>query len=219
MQNRHIVTSVEKPGITTRMENGDDGALLEGLRSGRSEAFQRAVETYSAGMLAVAGSIAGSANAEDIVQDAWLTVFRRIDTFEQRALFRTWLKRIVVNRAISHLRSRSREVSQAVIEDDSSTSSWFDSAGSWSQPPTRWHADSPDALLEADELQNCLEKHIQKLPEKQRQVLALRDMQQLPLEDICNELDLSASNARVLLHRARTRLMNMVNRFKETGSC
>ena len=201
------------------MEKEDDASLLEGLRSGRSEAFQQAIEKYSSAMLATAKSIAGSANAEDVVQDAWLTVFRRIDTFEQRASLRTWLQRIVANRAISHLRSRSREVPQALIEDDSPTSAWFDTAGDWNQSPTNWHVDSPDALLEADELQNCLEKHIQKLPENQRRVLALRDIEQIPLQEICNELDLSASNARVLLHRGRTRLMNMVNHFKETGSC
>jgi RNA polymerase sigma-70 factor (ECF subfamily) len=201
------------------MDSGDDKALLEGLRSGRSDAFQQAIEQYSASMLATARSIAGSANAEDIVQDAWLTVFQRVDTFEQRASFRTWLQRIVANRAISHLRSHSREVSQAAIEDNSSSSAWFDAAGSWIQPPTRWHVDSPDALLEADELQNCLEKHLQQLPENQRRVLVLRDIQQMALDDICNELTLSASNARVLLHRGRTRLMNMVNHFKDTGSC
>ena len=201
------------------MSNSDDKALLTGLRAGQSEAFQQAIEQYSAAMLATARSIAGSANAEDIVQEAWLTVFQRIDTFEQRASFRTWLQRIVANRAISYLRSHSREVSEAAVEHDSSTSAWFDTAGSWNQPPTRWHLDSPDAFLEADELQDCLEQHLQKLPENQRRVLILRDLEQLTLVDICNELDLSASNARVLLHRGRTRLMNMVNHYKETGSC
>ncbi|MFV2090176.1 MAG: sigma-70 family RNA polymerase sigma factor [Pseudomonadales bacterium] len=123
------------------------------------------------------------------------------------------------NRAISHLRSHSREVSEVVVDDESSMSDWFDTAGSWIEPPTRWHADSPDALLEAEELQNCLDKHLRILPENQQRVLMLRDIQQLALDDICNELDISASNARVLLHRGRTRLMDMVNHFKETGSC
>jgi len=201
------------------MDSGDEKILLEGLSSGRTEAFQKAIEVYSGAMLATARSIAGSANAEDIVQDAWLTVFQRVDTFEQRASFRTWLQRIVANRAISHLRSHSREVSEVVVDDESSMSDWFDTAGSWIEPPTRWHADSPDALLEAEELQNCLDKHLRILPENQQRVLMLRDIQQLALDDICNELDISASNARVLLHRGRTRLMDMVNHFKETGSC
>jgi RNA polymerase sigma-70 factor (ECF subfamily) len=201
------------------MDNRDDKALLTGLRAGQSEAFQRAIERYSADMLATARSIAGSANAEDIVQEAWLTVFQRINTFEQRASFRTWLHRIVANRAISHLRSHSREVSEAAVEQHASAFPWFDRTGSWNQPPTRWHLDSPDAFLEADELQNCLEKHLQSLPENQRRVLVLRDLEQMQLDDICNELGLSASNARVLLHRGRTRLMDMVNHYKETGSC
>ena len=170
-------------------------------------------------MLATARAIAGPANAEDIVQDAWLTVFERIDSFEGRSSFKTWLQRIVANRAISYLRSRSREVSQTGTEEDVSVSDWFDATGSWASPPTGWHGDSPDALLAAEDLQDCIDKHLQEMPDNQRSVLVLRDMQQMEFAEICNELNLSASNARVLLHRGRMRLMKMVNYFEETGSC
>lgn len=198
------------------MDSLDDAALVEGLRAARSDAFRQAIEQYSAGMLATARSIAGPADAEDVVQEAWLTVFRRIDSFEQRASLRTWLHRIVANRAISHLRSKSHEDSQPVTEEDSA--SWFDASGSWIRPPIRWD-DAPDAFLEADELRECLDKHLQILPENQRRVVVLRDLEQLALDEICNELEVSASNVRVLLHRGRTRLMEMVNHFKETGAC
>lgn len=199
------------------MDYPDDTTLIEGLRLARSDAFRQAILRYSAGMLATARSIAGPAEAEDIVQEAWLTVFQRIDAFEQRASLRTWLHRIVVNRSISHLRSSAREDSQSVTEDGSP--SWFDATGTWLKSPIRWYEDSPDAFLEADELRECLDKHLQMLPENQRRVVVLRDLEQLALDDICNELDVSASNVRVLLHRGRTRLADMVNHFKETGSC
>ena len=199
------------------MKKEDETLLIEGLRSGRREPFELAVTRYSGAMLATARAIAGPANAEDIVQDAWLTVFERIGSFEQRASFNTWLQRIVANRAISYVRSRSREVSQP--GEDPSASDWFDANGSWTLPPTVWHGDSPDALLAAEELQDCIDKHLLDMPDNQRSVLVLRDMQQMQFEEICNELDLSASNVRVLLHRGRTRLMKMVNRFEETGSC
>ena len=204
------------------MTQEDETSVIEGLRSGQNEAFQLAVTRYSGTMLATARAIAGPANAEDIVQDAWLTVFERIESFEQRSSFNTWLLRIVVNRAISTLRSRSREVSQS-SEEEAPVSDWFDATGSWASTPTSWgrgsHGDSPDALLAAEDLQDCIDKHLLDMPDNQRSVLVLRDMQQMQFEEICNELSLSASNARVLLHRARMRLMKMVNHFEETGSC
>ncbi len=199
------------------MKKEDETSLIEGLHSGRRESYQLAVTRYSGAMLATARAIAGPANAEDIVQDAWLTVFERIDSFEGRSSFKTWLQRIVTNRAISYLRSRSREVSQT--EENISVSDWFDATGGWASPPTGWHGDSPDALLAAEDLQNCIDKHLQEMPDNQRSVLVLRDMQQMEFAEICNELNLSASNARVLLHRGRMRLMKMVNHFEETGSC
>ncbi len=199
--------------------NKNETSLVEGLRSGGTEAFHLAVTRYSASMLATARAIAGHANADDIVQDAWLTVFERIDSFEGRSSLKTWLQRIVANRAISHLRSRPPEVSRPGVEDDQSASDWFDASGSWASPPTGWHGDSPDALLAAEDLQDCIDKHLLDMPDSQRNVLVLRDMQQMNFEEICNELSLSASNARVLLHRGRMRLMKMVNHFEETGSC
>ncbi len=201
------------------MKKEDETLLIEGLRAGRGESFQLAVTHYSGAMLATARAIAGPGNAEDVVQDAWLTVFERIDSFEGRSSFKTWLQRIVTNRAISYLRSRSREVSQTGNEEDVSVSDWFDVTGSWASPPTGWHGDSPDALLAAEDLQDCIDKHLQEMPDNQRSVLVLRDVQQMEFEEICNELSLSASNARVLLHRGRMRLMKMVNHFEETGSC
>ncbi len=187
------------------MTQEDETLVIEGLRSGQNEAFKLAVARYSGAMLATATAIAGPANAEDIVQDAWLTVFERIESFEQRASLNTWLQRIVVNRAISTLRSRSREVSQT-SDEEASVSDWFDATGSWAATPTFWgrsgHGDSPDALLAAEDLQDCIDKHLLDMPDNQRSVLALRDMQQMKFEEICNELSRSASNTRVLLHRA-----------------
>jgi len=216
------IGSVSISGKYKIMMQEDETSLIEGLRSGQNDAFQLAVTRYSRAMLATARAIAGPANAEDIVQDAWLMVFERIESFEQRASFNTWLQRIVANRAISTLRSRSREVSQT-SEEEASVSDWFDATGSWASTPTSWgggsHGDSPDALLAAEDLQDCIDKHLLNMPDNQRSVLVLRDMQQMQFEEICNELSLSASNARVLLHRARMRLMKMVNHFEETGSC
>ena len=206
--------------ITTRsVAEKDESSLIEGLRSGRREAFHHAVTHYSAAMLATARTIAGAANADDIVQDVWLTVFERISSFEGRSSLKTWLHRIVANRAISYLRSRPPEVSRPGVDEDQATSDWFDESGSWAVPPSLWHEDSPYALLAAQDLQDCVDKHLEVMPDNQRSVLIMRDIEQMNFDEICNELNLSASNLRVQLHRARMRLMKMVNHFGETGTC
>jgi RNA polymerase sigma-70 factor, ECF subfamily len=170
-------------------------------------------------MLAAARAIVGPAHAEDIVQDAWLTVFRQIDGFEHRAALGTWLQRIVSNRAISHLRAHAREVAPPAGDSPESDADWFDSAGSWANPPKAWDIAKPEDLLTAADLQDCIDKHLQLMPAAQREVIVMRDMQEQGFDAICNSLAVSASNARVLLHRARLRLMKMIDHFQETGTC
>lgn len=195
-------------------------ALVEGLKSGDQQAFRQAVARYSSRMLAVARSIVGTAHAEDIVQDAWVTVFRQISGFEHRSALATWLHRIVTNRAISDLRSRSKEVAPPIRPDEEDPSAeWFDDRGHWAIPPPSWGTESPEDLLSASTLQECIDKHIEAMPENQRLVVLMRDLHSESFDAICNELTLSASNVRVLLHRGRTNLIKMVNRYQETGSC
>jgi len=200
----------------------DEGALIDRLQAGDPDAFRDAIARYSPQMLATARAIAGPANAEDIVQDAWVAVLTRIDGFEGRARLATWLHRIVTNRAISHLRAGKREVanhSNADDEDGEPDADWFDAHGRWAVTPAGWDLDTPEALLSASALQECIDKHLELMPENQRLVVTLRDMLQQDFETICNALELSASNARVLLHRGRLRLAKMVDGFQETGTC
>lgn len=193
--------------------------LLHRLRSGDRKAYREAVELYSPRMLGTARRIVGPDHAEDIVQDAWVSVLTNLEGFEGRSALGTWLVRITTNRAISHIRSNSRQVSLDADADGTANLDWFDERGRWATPPTMWEPGTPDELLSAGLLQDCIEKHLQLMPEKQRAVVVLRDMQQQSFDDICNELALSASNARVLLHRGRLRLLDMINGFQKTGAC
>jgi RNA polymerase sigma-70 factor, ECF subfamily len=197
----------------------DEAELVSRLRAGNQDAYRQAVARYSPRMLATARAIVGQAHADDIVQDAWVTVFRQIDRFEQRSALATWLQRIVTNGAISHLRRHKKETTLDTVGDEAPEADWFDHRGNWANPPAAWDIASPDDLLNASDLQECIDKHIESMTDTQRQVLVMRDMQTLSFDDICNDLDLTASNVRVLLHRARTRLMKMVNHFQETGTC
>ncbi|MCY1460746.1 RNA polymerase sigma-70 factor [compost metagenome] len=95
----------------------------------------------------------------------------------------------------------------------------FAEDGHWATAPHAWHEDSPEALLTEDELRECLETTLLSLSDLQRSVLLLRERQGLELEEICNLLEVSLSNVRVLLHRGRLKLFATLEHFEETGQC
>jgi RNA polymerase sigma-70 factor (ECF subfamily) len=201
--------------------NTDDSLLLARLMAGEHAAFDQLVRTYHIAMKRFASAMIGDAQAEEVVQESWMAAIRHLSNFEGRSSLKTWLFTIVGNEARSRLRKGRREV---FIEDQPGAESLFDSGrfaadGHWSHPPGLWHDDSPEALLSHEDFRLCLEKTLQNLPETQRSVLLLRDLDEMSLEDICNVLGLSASNVRVLIHRARTRIHSMVEHFEETGTC
>lgn len=197
-----------------------DAALLLRLRAGEKLAFVELVRTYHVSMKHFAAAIIGDAQAEEAVQEAWLAVMRNLDNFEGRSSLKTWLFTIVGNEAKGRLRKSKREVSLDAQEDGQLFApDRFIADGHWSHAPTAWHDDSPEALMSQQDFQRCLEKTLAALPAAQRTVLMLRDQDGLDLDDICNLLGVSASNVRVLVHRARVRVYSMVEHFEETGTC
>lgn len=199
----------------------DDNELLSRLLAGDQQAFRTLVATYQGAMRAVAIAILGSAHADEVVQDAWLAAVRNLDGFQGRSSLKTWLLTITANTAKSRLRKARRDVSldELPAPHGSIDDSRFAADGHWSPAPLAWHEDSPEALLAEDELRQCLEKTLLSLSELQRSVLLLRERQGLELEEICNLLEVSLSNARVLLHRARLKVFATVEHFEETGEC
>nr|WP_205346032.1 RNA polymerase sigma factor [Pseudomonas nitroreducens] len=199
----------------------DDNELLSRLLAGDQQAFRTLVATYQGAMRAVAIAIVGSAHADEVVQDAWLAAVRNLDGFQGRSSLKTWLLTITANTAKSRLRKVRRDVSldELPAPHGSIDDSRFAADGHWSPAPLAWHEDSPEALLAEDELRQCLEKTLLSLSELQRSVLLLRERQGLELEEICNLLEVSLSNARVLLHRARLKVFATVEHFEETGEC
>jgi RNA polymerase sigma-70 factor (ECF subfamily) len=199
-------------------------SLLRGLRAREARACNEAVRRYTPVMLAVARPIVGSAHAEDVVQDAWISALDALDRFEGRSSLKSWLLRIVTNKAISRLRGK-REVAMSELmaddaDDDGHMADWFDARGHWNRGQSpRWHDDTPEALLATQVLQRCLDSHLQKLPEAQRTALVLRDMQGMEMNEVCTTLGTTEGNVRVMLHRARLKLVAMVNHFEETGEC
>jgi RNA polymerase sigma-70 factor, ECF subfamily len=186
-----------------------DGELLARLRDGDEEAFLALVARHRAMMLRLASSFVSSpAVAEEVVQDAWLGVLNGLDGFAGRSSFRTWLLRIVVNRAQSTgvREGRSVAVGDAGPVVDASR---FDASGAWMSPPQHWIEDSDDRLL-AEEMAERIDAALRELPGRQREVVMLRDVEQLSPAEVCEVLEISEGNQRVLLHRGRSRLRQVL---------
>src|SRR5262249_36066581 len=150
--------------------------------------------------------VRNTAVADEVVQEAWLGVLRGLDRFEGRASLRTWIFRIVANTANTRLERESRSVpfstftGEAAAAEPTVDPSRFrnpEFPGGWTKFPEPWD------YLDAQETRNLIAAAIQALPPAQRLVVSLRDVEGWPAEDVCNVLELSESNQRVLLHRAR----------------
>jgi RNA polymerase sigma-70 factor (ECF subfamily) len=195
---------------------GDD-ELIPKLLENDETAYRQVVSAYHGMMIYIARSIAGDAIADEIAQEAWVAVLKALPDFERRSSLKTWIMRIVSNTAKSRLRHESRTVS---IEDSLNESGdmvnpgRFDERGHWSSPPSIWHADTPDSLLSSAELRACIDNALKELPTLQRTIVSLRDIQGMDMELICKILDVSESNARVLLHRARSRLREAIDEYQ-----
>jgi len=185
-----------------------DLELLSRLRNGDEEAFVMLVARYHESMLRLARSIVSSeAVAEEAVQDTWLGVVRGIERFEGRSSFKTWLFRILVNRARS---AGAREQRHALVESAHVVDpTRFDTHGQWADPLEQWAQESDDRL-EAAIWAPILKSALDELPPRQRTVIVLRDVEGLSSDEVCAVLGISGGNQRILLHRGRSRLREIL---------
>lgn len=182
---------------------------LSRLRTGDEAAFVMLVAQYQLPMLRLARSIvANEAVAEEVVQDTWIGVLRGIERFEGRSTFKTWLFTILVNRA----RSAGRRERPSMAPDATYTvdPSRFDSHGQWIDPVERWPDDIEDRL-DAAAMAPILLSALEDLPPRQREVLLLRDVEGLSNDETCSALGISSGNQRILLHRGRSRLREILD--------
>jgi RNA polymerase sigma-70 factor, ECF subfamily len=192
-----------------------EGELLVRLRSGDERAFVGLVERYHDPMLRLAVSFVPSrAVAEEVVQDTWLAVLRGLDTFEGRSTIRTWLFRILVNQA---RKTGTREHRSVPVADPEPAvdPARFDASGSWADPPEHW-IEAAEGREEAGKLADRVRAWMDELPARQREVVILRDVEEMSSEEVCAVLAISEGNQRVLLHRGRSRLRQLVeDEFRE----
>jgi len=193
-------------------ETDEDHELVAHLRAGEERAFVELAARHHAAMLQLASSFVSSpAIAEEVVQDTWLAVLRGIDGFAGRSSFKTWMLRILVNRARSTgvREHRSVAVGDATPAVDRSR---FDASGAWMAPPQHWIEDSEDRIF-AQGLSDRLHRTLERLPARQREVLLLRDVEGLSSREVCEVLAISEGNQRVLLHRGRSQLRQALEEF------
>jgi RNA polymerase sigma-70 factor (ECF subfamily) len=207
----------------TQLLSPEDALLVEGLRAGDEAAFAAVMRMYGRGMLRVAEMYVSSrAVAEDVVQEAWVGVLRGIGRFEGRSSLKTWLYRIVANTAKTRGVRESRSVpfsslgdggdggDEGTVDPDRFIGSGERFPGHWAVPPQAW---APEGRLLADETLEVVERAIDKLPPAQRAVITMRDVQGFTSEEVCNALDLTETNQRVLLHRARAKVRSALEEY------
>ena len=205
----------------------EDIALLAALRNGDESAFMTLVNRYHAALLRLALLyVRDRSVAEDVVQDTWVGVLKQLDSFEQRASLQTWIFRILVNRAKTSAQREGRSIpfsatwdAQEDGDDPAEPADRFQPddpsssrPGWWAAPPRDWGA-SPEQTLMAAETRAYLNSVVAALPASQREVITLRDIEGVSSLDVCNILGVTEINQRVLLHRARAKVRQALERY------
>jgi RNA polymerase sigma-70 factor, ECF subfamily len=206
-----------------QLVSSDEMRLIEGLRAGDEAAFVELMRRYGASMLRVAQLYVRSrAVAEDVVQDSWLAVFKGISRFEGRSSLKTWLFRILTNTAKTRAIREGRSVPFSALAGDEGDGPAVEPerflgpeerfTGHWSIPPSSW-AGEPEERLVAAETLDVIQAEIDKLPPAQAVVITMRDIEGFSSDEVRNALDISESNQRVLLHRARTKVRRALEEY------
>jgi RNA polymerase sigma-70 factor (ECF subfamily) len=211
---------------TNVLASDADLAIVERLRAGDETTFMMLVEQHQAPMLRIARMYVSSrAVAEEVVQDAWLGIIRGLDGFEGRSSLRTWMYRIVANLAKTRGQREGRSVPFSSLAGDDTESAidpeWFHGpgerlAGGWRTHPDDWRG-IPEERLIGNETLARIARAIDSLPAMQAEVIRLRDVLGWTSEEVRNALDLSETNQRVLLHRARARVRRELGAYLSEG--
>jgi RNA polymerase sigma-70 factor (ECF subfamily) len=195
----------------------DQLLLLDGLRAGDEAAFATLVRLHGPAMLRVAQLYVRSrAVAEEVVQDAWIGVLDGVGRFEGRSSLKTWIFRILANKAKTRAAREARTIpfstldpGEPAVDPDRFRGPEDRYPGHWASPPSSL---PEERLLESETL-SLVEREIDKLPPAQALVVTMRDVEGFDSEEVCNALDISETNQRVLLHRARSKLRNALEDY------
>ncbi len=207
--------------------SADDLLLIEQLRSGDEAAFVLLVDRYHTTMMRLAMVyVTAWMVAEEVVQEAWVGILEGLHRFEGRSSLKTWMFRILTNRAITRAQREGRSIpfsslpehdadlAEPAVEPDRFLPADHQWAGHWVSFPSNWQ-EMPEERVLSQETRARLEKAIEALPPGQRQIIIMRDIEGWTSEETCTFLGISEGNQRVLLHRARSKVRGMLEKYFE----
>ena len=205
----------------------DDGRLLAAIRSGDDDAFATLIDRYHPSLVRIAILfVRDHGVAEEVAQETWIGVLRGLDRFEGRSSFRTWLFSILANQARRRGERERRVIpfsafgkpgdgdAEPAVDPDRFFPPGDEWTGYWASPP-RDLVDDPETALLSAEARATIDRAMSTLPPNQQAVIRLRDVEGWGSDDVCNVLGLSATNQRVLLHRARSRVRQALEPYFE----
>ena len=199
-----------------------ESQLLEALRRGDSDAFGGLIDQHHSALVRLARVwVPAEHLAEEVAQETWLAVIEGIDGFEGRSSLKTWIVRILINKARQRAKREGRTIAFGLSPDADEAPpigparfSWI---GRWKTPPRPWHEDTPERLVLAAEALKVIEEALLGLPPAQRAVILMRDVEGFDANEVCNVLEVTQTNQRVLLHRARSRLRDVIEAYMDRG--
>ncbi len=195
--------------MPTQEEKELDEVLVRDLKAGKLEAFDQIVEIYQRKIYALAFNMTrNQMDAQDVAQEVLLSIYRKIDTFQGKSAFSSWVYRITLNASYMKLRNRKKE--QYVSLDDFMPA--FNKAGFQNEKITDW-SENTESLLFSNETKGVIEKAVDQLPEKEKVVFILRDVDGLSTEKVCEILDLTVPAVKSRLHRARLFLRKKLSTY------
>ena len=216
----HKTDSPRSASTDTQALSPEDVQLVSRLRAGDQAAFIEVIRSFGPTMLRIARLYVRSDEvAEEVVQEAWISVLQGLEGFQGRSAFRTWVLTIVVHSALRRGQREARSAPFSSVGQDSGSASGDDSleldrffSGDHPRWPSTWTTvvprlgELPEEKLLSGEAMGVVETAISGLPDSQAAVLILHDIEGLPPEEICETLELADGNRRILLHRARNRV-------------
>jgi RNA polymerase sigma-70 factor (ECF subfamily) len=211
-----------RPFFSRRSGEPSDAHLVAALRGRDEAAFGLLIDKYNPMLLRVATMYVSSrAVAEEVVQETWVGVLNGIERFEGRSSLKTWIFRILVNTAKTRGEREGRSIpfsssprvapGEPSVEPERFFPDGHVKAGDWSIGPTGW--ETPEERLLAGESRDVILRTIESLPPAQREVITLRDLQGWASDEVCNALEITETNQRVLLHRGRTKVRAALERY------
>jgi RNA polymerase sigma-70 factor (ECF subfamily) len=217
-------SSAAADSATAESATSEENRLLQALKSGDEAAFAMLVDQHQCSLVRVAkGYVRDHATAEDVVQETWVGFTTGLERFEGRCSIRTWLFRILFNKAQSRAATEQRFVPFSTlaateagddwnaVDPERFRGAWEQFAGHWAHDPPAWRTD-PVRILADQEAREAVRRAIEELPKAQALVIQLRDVEGIPSREVCEILEISPANQRVLLHRARSRVRAVLER-------